>query len=133
MSLSETSPGRKVSREIIRNKKYEWEKMLGYISNSLEDSTLEIHLQSPVCSTVSQVPLWSMEYLNKKSSKGGYEEGELREIPLSRGILAENIGSNDGDHCFSQKILIWIYVPYFTLPCLPTHMPPINKIKFKKL
>lgn len=91
MSLSETSPGRKVPQEIIRNKKYEWENMLGYISNSLEDVTLEIRLQSPVCSIVSQVTLWSVENLNNKGSKEGLEEGELREIPLRCGLLTRNI------------------------------------------
>lgn len=75
MSLSETSPSRKVSQEIIRNKKYEWEKMPGYISNSLEASVLEIHLQSPICGPVSPGPHWSTENLSREGSKEGSDGG----------------------------------------------------------
>lgn len=92
MSLSETSPGRKVSQEIIRNKKYKWEKMLGYISNSLEDSTLEIHLQSPVCGPVSPRPRWSPENLSRDGSKEDLDGGGVERNPLRRGLPAKNMG-----------------------------------------
>ena len=48
---------------------------------SLEDSTLEIHLQSPVSIIVSRVPRWTMETLNKEGSKEGLGKGELRVTP----------------------------------------------------
>lgn len=48
---------------------------------SLEDSVLEIHLQSPVCIIVSQVPRWTRKTQNKEGFKEDSGEGELREPP----------------------------------------------------
>lgn len=102
--------------------------MLGYISNSLEDSMLEIHLQSPICGPVSPGPRWSTENLSRKGSKEGSHGGGWEKTPQTWST-AKKHWLKWGIPLFLLKTLIWIYLAHVTLSSHPPTPPKCNYIK----
>lgn len=102
--------------------------MPGYISNSLEASVLEIHLQSPLCGPVSPGPHWSTENLSREGSKEGSDGGGWEKTPQTWSTCKKN-WLKWGIPLFLLKTLIWIYLAHVTLSFHPPTPPKYNYIK----